>query len=399
MVPPVQPLRVVGQREEIFANGEGRTGLNRQAARQKHVIGQSATSLAVSLNNWWMGGTEADNTTSYTIEAMSIESPAGLVTPILFGGGRSIFVAAGAIDVQSDELILPVTRGEEYWIKSIISVQNTGDRVPWAQTNATDLVGGQAWWYLDGATVLSSIDAPGAFTVVSGAAVDTRTNGFRPILLGRPVSDGPSFITVGDSISMGIGDQTASVYGRGFINRAMGGATPYPNLSFGRSGNSIGAYISGTRWKNYMQYARHAINELLTNNVNTGNSATLQANDITLSGQLRTGGAEKIIRTGLLVRTSSTDNYATAANQTPNAGWQDGNTVSILNAWWPSKVTDGTIDYFVPLAQIIREDSGANIDKWKTPKLYNNDDVHPNNAGSIVLAAEFRPTLEDVGLL
>jgi lysophospholipase L1-like esterase len=404
VAPPPMPLRVIGANEQINSGGEGRTGRNRQASRQQYIIGQAASDLVFAANNWFMGSsTDSANATSITIEEAALESAGGVVVPILFGGGRSITLSSGQNNVQSDPIpssafSLPsFARDSVWWVKAIVSVPAAGNQVLYAQSLIGDVTGQQCLWY-DSAALTLDADVAGTFPT---ANTEGRSNGFRMIMLGHPVVDGRSFITIGDSISVGTGDGTANgAIGRGMTQRAMAssGANCFPNLSFGKSGATIAAFTSTTRWQAYIAYARHAIDEIGTNNVGASNASTMQTSIASLWSILRSGGIQKIIRTELLVRTTSTDNYATTANQTPNAGWANGGTTVQMNTWFASKLADTTINYYVSGLRAAVAD-GTATDRWAIPKTYNADDVHPNNAGYVLLSGTYlRPVLEHVGL-
>lgn len=406
---PAIPLRVIGANEQVMSGREGRASRNMQASRQPYIIGQDATSLVFSANNWLFGTTaEENNLNSITIVEAALETSSATY-PIYWGGNRSVFLAAGDNNVQSDPLaastlgLAKFSRDEQYWIKMIISVPNSADSVPYSSMQAADRTGGQTLWYLS-STVTLDVDATGTFPT---ANTESRSQGFRLLMLGYPVVDSASFLTIGDSIAVGIGDATQNGgIGRGFIQRAMcnvaSGSGPntvpvdsYAHMNFGRSGIAILAFNNGTKWKSFLPYARVAIDQILTNNVTGTSVATLQGYETTLWGIFRSAGYQKIMRTELLVRTSSTDNYATTANQTPFSGWGSGSTVPQMNTWYPTKVSDSTIDYFVSgLKSSVANASVPEV--WEIPKLNNNDDVHPNTTGAVTLKSIMRTALNAV---
>ncbi len=403
--PPVDPvpLRVIGVNEQIMVARDYIAGRNRQATRQPYVIGQDATDLVFSAKNWLLGSSEENNTNSITIVEAALET-ASATYPILWSGNRSVVLAAGDNDVKSDPLTAAMvglskfSRDEQYWVKMIVSVPNTGDSIPYTSFQAGDKSGTAVLWY-DSASLTLDVDATGQFPL---SGVDFRSQGYRLIMLGHPVDDDASFLTVGDSIATGIGDGSANgSIGRGYIQRAMcdgTSSTPvdsYPNLNFGRSGIGLNGFTTGTKWQSYIPYARIAIDQALTNNVTTDSVATMQGLEATLWGQFRTGGIEKIMKAELLTRATSTDNWATTANQTVQSGWENGGKVPQLNTWFPTKVSDSTINYFVSGLRSVIVD-GTATDKWAVPKTNNHDDTHPNNTGCAALRTIMRSAITTV---
>ena len=397
------PLRVIGVNEQTYVANDSISGKNMQATRQPYIIGQDASSLVFAAQNWYFGSSETNNSNSITIVEAALET-ASATYPIYFSGNRNITLAAGDNNIKSDPLtaatvgLSKFSRNEQYWIKMIVSVPTKGQAIPYAGTSVGDRSGGAVLWY-DSDVVTKDVDATGQFDLTS---VDFRVNGFRLMMLGYPVSDGPSFITVGDSIAIGIGDGTANGgIGRGMIQRAMCDSGPtdcYPNLNFGRSGIGLNGFTTGTKWTAYIPYARHAIDESLTNNVATDSTATMQGYETTLWGMFRSGGIQKIIRTELLVRATSSDNWATTVNQTVQSGWANGaNKVPQMNTWFGTKLSDLTIDYYVSGLRLAVAD-GTDTDKWAVPKVNNFDETHPNATGSTTLAAIIRTVIEDSGL-
>lgn len=400
------PLRAIGVNEQVSHAFDSVGGTNRAAVRQPLAIGQAAKSLVFSVSNWVMNSStgETNNTNTFTILEAALEKADGSAyAKITFSGSDSVTLAIGDNNIQSDALSASAfglgsfARDSEWFIRLVMSVPVAGNKIPYVGTIAADKTGGQAMWY-DSAAQSRTAYGTGTY---STTGVTTRFQGYRPIVLGYPVTDGASFITVGDSISIGIGDSTANgAIGRGYIQHAMGGSTgtpvnSYPNLNFGVSGIGILPYTGGTKWKTYLQYAKIAIDQILTNNVSSLSTGQMQTEETSLWTIFRTSLIKKIIRTELLVRSSSTDSWATTVNQTVLSGWENGGKVTTMNNWWPTKVSDTTIDYYVSGLRALVAD-GTSTDKWAVPKLYNNDDVHPMNSGVLVLKAPMRTAITTV---
>lgn len=151
-----------------------------------------------------------------------------------------------------------------------------------------------------------------------------------------------------------------------------------------------------TRWRQYIQYARFAVEELGTNNLGTssaGNAASLQSEIASVWALLRAGGIQKIARTKLIPRTSSTDSWATIANQSPYPAFVAGGTAETVNAWIDTKLVDGTLDAVVAMSST--RDAGV-PQAWPvngTAFYACTDGTHPKDLFHEAMAAEVRTAL------
>lgn len=399
-------LRVASVQNRINSAAETRTGKTVQAFRWPVLIAQDVTTLVFSCSNWFLSSTGVQTNTgnSITILDMSLESPQGAVAPVFFGGSRTKILNDGDNNIHSDP-ILPsalsktvFARGEQYWLKGRVQVAAAG-KIPFTATLTADVSGSQCSWFDPALTTISSTDAPGAFTL-TGGSVDTRSNGFNPIVLGLTSLDQPSIIAIGDSIGESVNDQSASgAFGRGFIQRSMRTAAstnPVPCLNFCRSSVSSTAFSGTSRWEAFIPYTRFAIDELGTNDVGasgTGVFATIQTNLLANYAKLRDAGIEKIVRTELMPRTTSTDSFATTTNQTINNGWGAGQLAAQLNGWFALKVADTTLDALVLMANV--RDS-VDPFKWAvngTASFMTTDGTHPSSNGHEQAAITLRSVI------
>jgi len=90
----------------------------------------------------------------------------------------------------------------------------------------------------------------------------------------------------------------------------------------------------------------------------------------------------------LLVDTSSTDDWATTANQTKNTGWTDGGVADQIDAYFATKKADGTLDH-VFTTNRLKDDGDTNL--WKvdgTADKYTDDGTHPSEAGHVLYAQD-----------
>lgn len=400
------PLRI-GEVQGRLPNGVSTSaGKNAQAFRWPYVIGADLKDIVLSLNNFYLGASSETNTgNAVTLVEMSVEAPNGVVVPVTFSGLRSKTLANGDYNVQADAIaaaafgLATIARASIFWVKGIVTVPVAGNAVP--QSNAIsngDYANSHSYWYDTAATTPSSTDVAGVYTA-TGTAFTSVSAGFRPIMLGHPVNDGDSFIAIGDSIGQSLNDASASgVWGKAFIQRAMGnyGVSPRPCMNFCINSARSTLLTTGTKWKAFIPYATKAIDEFGTNDVDDGTSvATIKTRLGTLWTAFTTGGISKIYRTELMCKTTSTDTWATVANQTVVTRWGAGEEVDQLNAWFLTKVTDGTLRGVVSTLEV---KDPVNPYKWRcddyaTARYSAYDGLHPSEVGHANLAWKLRQTV------
>ncbi len=412
--PVILPLRTVVTQNRVMVGRESRSGKNRQCFRYPYVIATDCTEIVLSLQGWTLEGTgESNMPNNYAIEEMSLEAN-GVVVPVTFSASRSKTITAGDVDVQSDP-ILPSAFGlSEFayaaiiWVKGIASVASAGQSLPYTTAKSNEYTNSQVAWWDSTANTVSSTDVTGVYTI-SGGSFDARLAGIRPIVLGRPVSDVPSFVTIGDSIVDASTDSASmstdlKIHGVAFIQRSMRSTsnTDYlPSLNMGRSATSSTHASGGTRIKQFYKYARFGIDEYGTNNMpSTGSSLSpLQSSCTTNWTDMRNAGVEKIIRTKYLPRCTSTDNFTTVANQTYMSAWGIGESSDLMNSWFATELIAGHIDYLLSMDGC--RDLSLPL-KWRTaaPETTANytaaDSTHPSSQGHEFLAEELRPLLRSL---
>ena len=192
--------------------------------------------------------------------------------------------------------------------------------------------------------------SPGAFTGTLAAGTGTATMG--TITLGRPSAAAPWFCIVGDSIDYGIiggggttPDTGDTAQNSGWIERGLQLAGGYGLLSVTRSGDALGSwYLTQNR-----RYMRLGMLSKLSEVVNFGSCvfiAGLCVNDVTAGTSaaniqamiqwlaqdlLAFNPAGLFYSTCMPGAVTSTDGFATVANQTVNSGY-DGVRKSV-NTW------------------------------------------------------------------
>lgn len=394
-------LRTVVTQNRQFSGAEA-LSRNRQCSRWPFVIATETSSICAQLRGATSSSSGEDPIANdFTVIEACIECN-GVASPIFFGGLRSKTVTSADAEILSDEIVasafglstFPV--GTTIWFKGIIGVASAGMVIPYAQVSRGAVSNSQAHWWDTSTSTVSATDVTGPYTVLSGAGFSVRSNGFRPILLGRPLVDGRSFIGSGDSIMEEVSDgtNTFQIHGLGFFQRSMHDGTGndlIPSINISRSGAN--AAVVGPYALELAKYARYAVDENGTNGPLP--LATLQSAEIALWTALRGKGVEKIIRTKITPRTTSTDAYLTEANQsylnadyTPPSGQYP-----LFNSWLDTKLADATIDNLVEMTAV----RGADVWKWRVNGINTNyvnaDQVHPNSTGHEFMATDLRPVL------
>lgn len=399
---PTTPLRVVSTWNPPPRGNDNSTG-TKSCVRWGTQFGTDTSHIRLSFSNWYLTNIgSAVGPNAMAVDEMSFEYN-GVVVPVTFSGSRSKSLAAGDSDVQSDLMhaslfgVSQFSRDAQGWIKGIMSVTDNAHSIPFSYRSPSELSGQQVAWFDPANTTPSSTDVSGVYTA-TGTAFATRTGGYNPILIGHPVVDGPSFFVMGDSISIGVGDNIASAgyNGIGFIQRAMhqtDQSLPLPCLNFGLNGaGQLYFPSSDTRVQGFFQYARFAIDELGTNSVTSNTYFNMTTASTAHWTRFRSGGIEKILKTKIIPRTDSTDNFVTEANQTPKTGFAATELADQYNDWLDTKLADNSIEVLLTHSSV----QGVDPFKWIVTGAANYstiDGTHPSVAGHVLMAAELRTAI------
>lgn len=229
------------------------------------------------------------------------------------------------------------------------------------------------------------------YTMINGgvfgtdAAADSAV--LAPMFLGRHTASSIGFL--GDSKTFGTGDTAVGATGALGMTRAL-----FPNASsttgakcginFGcPSGVALdclqGANVDSSTAPlvDVYKYITHAV-------VGYGTNATNLTNQQALHAQLRAAGIAKIIQRSLTPRTTSTDSFATTANQTIAANWGIGSTTETFeNALAALPASDPDMTYYQSLGERAAT-SGADYWKWLvngTANYATSDGLHEKAVG------------------
>ena len=395
------PLRVIEVNASQPRGRQNRSGKDRKAERYFYYTATASHDIVLSFDGWRWEGTHYENNVgnNYDVLLCSVEAPNGNVAPVYFSGVRNKTIVDGDANIMSDALpasalgysTLPVGI---YKVKLIAGFA-AGGYTPERGAFQGDVAGQQNQWYTAADTTPSDIDVAGAFTY-SGVPPDASwpAGGIRPIMLGHPVVDGKSFIGVGDSIFFSVNSGGTGIAGRGPLNMPAynGGVDSYPCMNFSLSGSRTWIAQERTKWRSYLPYARFGFDEFGTNDLDAVDAAFTQGRQTQLWDIMYDGGLEKVYRTELLPYCSTTDSFATEANQTVQATWTG--RANTMNAFYISS-TGTLIDGVASMAGL----KGTDTSKWKvdgTANKYVQDGRHPTFFGEGVMAASIRAVMESV---
>jgi len=405
-----QPLRSVAM--ENFLNNVTQvvTGKNTLMHYRPYTIASGdVNGLRVSFSAWRMNPAGAAvNTAGYTVSNLYInDSTETVQSPLVtFGGNSTLTVNSGDNDIQSD-VVLPsalglssFVRGSIVWVKCLITYATSADiggsnsmSGNWPGLTTSHL---QLYHYDSAVTTPANITTAGRFQW-TGTTPSAVTFGFSVNLLGTFVSGDPQvWFGVGDSILYGYGDAGVSgAVQRGILNRACwddgtaGRKLAMMNISV--TGATASAFTLDSRILYWAKYCNRALVEPGTNDFGssgTGASvATVQGYISSIISTIKANSSgSKVIATKLGPRTTSTDSWATEANQTyAGSGWGVGGNVSTYNSALNTLGPDSVLDFSTW--------HGVDPLKWATGPL-TTDGLHPNSSCTASMATQCRTAMD-----
>lgn len=334
-------------------------------ARSAHIASENLTTIRVAFEN-------SNGSGSNTI-TQSIEYPAGAFTQVLFGGGATGTIKSSATIVSDYATIAGgIPAGATFWVRTfwhgVASFYNS-----WQNTflgEATQISASVISDLTMGGTITNS----GAYSMPPVGIIGVTTNA--------------SVLIFGDSIAMGFGDvedssNSATGYNGvvGYIARSLGSVT-FTNL-----GRASAPGIATAIGKNMLGFGSHLMCEFGSNDfyLNSKTSAQLIAGLKAILDTRRPG--QKVYQTTITPKTTSTDSYATVANQTIAAPTTNTERVTFNTAVRAGSTGMTTLTGFIDAASIA--ESSLNSGKWTASPSppYTADGLHPNVAGSALVAA------------
>lgn len=300
--------------------------------------GSAITDIVLALPGFGLNNPEADlqSVGGYTA-SLSVEYPIG-ATPVrvYFGGAASVNVPPGRVLIKSDPLPIAIPAGAQFAVKAFVTW--TAGHF-WMSTWNASLQTGE--WTTSGTGVVDhTLDNTGLSTT-------TNVGGFSPIIYATLATPRPTFAMVGDSLGTMTADHPDTNVGFNAWGRAMRGAIPFVNIS--RSGDSMAFYLSRAEGRNLV--LRDAVTHVM---VNAGGNdlfggvtpATIEANLQSIANAF-IGRGVKVWAQTILPRTTSSDGWLTAVNQTLVSAPNEANRL-IYNAWlranWQAIGLQGILD-------------------------------------------------------
>jgi lysophospholipase L1-like esterase len=408
----IEPLRIVATGGRI-ANSFYPPATANTAFRQRtpHKLGGPVAEMQIGFMDWAYG---YDPETPNAVNAVTIShawlerASTGQRLPLTFSGSRT--------------LVLPMNSTTPYWLADPIpSSAWTGatparDEVFWLHVRGSIPTGGKIptgtpanfsgakFIVYPPANEPGTFDTAGPVPTISGSVA--RPAGLPIVFLGRYTTPGHlAVIGIGDSILDGTGDASPVpvISGFGFFNRAAldsTGANTIATFNLTRHGQSASHFASTTfasRQHQFLPFANVVVEEYGTNDLGGGGTGSVTAiieNTGKIWDKARAAGVQRIVRTKLMPRTTSTDSWTTLAGQTPVTGWGAGGKRDDINASFAASLAAGKIDALVDSFAAIGDPS--DYTRWLTNgtvKYTTTDGTHVSPAGNALLAVPLRAAL------
>lgn len=284
-------------------------------SRKRYIATRDVTSLRLIYGNIY--SVDSVPTSSITVKA-AIEYGENMY-PAFAGGGRARTLDEGAL-VAFDPVGVLIPAGAVFYVRTWVS----GSAIP-LQGSPSNLT--QPSWG-EGCDMSSGVTQPDLTT--SGTIAANASSHYSPVVVSAG-NGGDAVATVGiigDSIAAGVGDESSFQTGRGFVRRALNNNIPYTSIAV------QGEQASHRRVLRMplLDGSSHIICALGVNDIyQSASLETLQSINYNIWRQAALTGA-KIYQTTLTPRTTSTDAWATTANQAPLDASQEAVRVA-YNTW------------------------------------------------------------------
>lgn len=307
---------IVTSRGNGFGNNSGNLSNGTDTSttyRTIHKVLVSSCEFRLIYANYYNGATLGPNTITVKASMDPVQngtigaSSAGTAYPVSFNGARSVVIDPGCYAI-SDPIPLNATAGQNLYVRSYVSVASAGQKWPLSMfTNSSSLEGASA----------ANTDA----TPSNSACSTSQGPAYSPIaIVGIPVSAirPKTWGGLGDSILAAAGDNRATDYGF-FVQACIDAGIGYFNG--GLPGDRAASFITSVTRNAQLFACDHALEEYGTNDIYSVGAtlAQLQGYKITMWQWLAARGIV-VKATTLVPSTTSTDGWATTANQTIKTG-------------------------------------------------------------------------------
>lgn len=429
---PATGLLIAATKGKIATGSRAGASLDSSLARMLVTLGPADWSeLRIRLDNWWALASatgEQANAQPMSVEATLTSLATGAFTRFRFGGANVGAVAAGGFLVS--DAVVPSAFGLASFPRAsqwLLTVRRTlgasTDGLPWMGANeslsweteyeyqyasGTSAAAAVAAAYLDASPTLAQASVTATKQVTTGIAPpNTGASGIGVmggvVLLGRATGATRAVVVLGDSIADGNNDVQApppTRHGNGIFGRAIADAAGAPlagmvkcTLSGDRAQWFAGA---NAQRRTHLPYAGIAVVEYGVNDIAGGRTyAQVYADLKTIWALCKAQGVKWVIQTTLPPKTTSTDAFATTANQTPAAGFEPGGIRDQLNAQIKADALARAngLDDVMDVAAALQD--GTLPNRWAAPGgvAQTADGTHPSAQACIAGAAVVRAKL------
>lgn len=277
-------------------------------AKLAHVATHTFFGVRLVFVNWKAStsNTEADGANDITVKA-AVEPVGSLVIPVTFNGNRTVTISPGGTAI-SDPVGIDIVKGATFYTRTFVSVTAGTfpiNNIPTAST-------GEGNNYANPAG--ADLTTPGSASLTG---VGTNQYVYGPAaILGIVTDPGKPVIGIlGDSIFNGTGD--SSYANGGLAQRALGNNYSFQKVAF--PGEALTGWIGNsgsTRVRRMGLLALVGCTHIVTDyTVNSLATTTIQQDAVT-AWQTMTRVTASVYATTLTPQTTSTDSWATVANQT-----------------------------------------------------------------------------------
>lgn len=257
-------------------------------------------------------------TPSYTVRA-SVEYPAGTFHPVYFGGSRSMTVTSGRRIALFDPCPLKIPAGAKFYVRTY-AIWVAGNFWLVDKTGVYTL----GEWTLRGTDV-----ADDTTTIITRTSTDT--SGFGPLVFGKMSTPTVVLGVLGDSLSMSAVDTPDPATGCQFLESAMLGQIPVIDLARSSAASSDYYVRNEGRSAILRESVTHVLYAYGRNDMGGADNTLVKAYFQTNVGALLAMG-KAVGGVTVTPQTTSSDNWATAANQTVASAAREINRME-WNSW------------------------------------------------------------------
>lgn len=382
IVAPNKRWSIIGQANRISSVVAGHTAASSRVAF--HTVTPFCGIKAV-FRNAIASGTSVNETSMnqylgpLTIVGAYLEIGAQTI-PLTFGGSLTATIPVGG-EIEHDPVYQYIAPGTVGYYRTDVQIAS-GKQMP-----------GQGGRYAIDEGVVYDGAAIGSGTGIAGYTASTGDVHFAPwSVMGLVLQD--TYITIGDSIPFGAGDNGYTP-GAAVGPACFGWARRWLYSQRGHSaccfpGGTIGQWNDPTLAPTTRRYlmrsgATHLTLSFGVNDIAAGRTYAQLVADFTAAVRdARSAGFLRVGVVKILPKTTSTDSFATTANQTPAAGHEAGGIRGQINAWFDSsRLFDYVIDWY-KAATVVTLVEGKG---WVWAPLATTDGVNPNTNAHAALAA------------